>query len=80
MAIKSANKPAIRAYLVFFIPTDEKYIPRIQIVVSVLPSKTEATLPIKLSGPFVFRMLSNTISDDDDDIGLNIASGNNWLG
>ena len=49
-------------------------------VVSVLPCNTEAILPINESGPFVFNISFNTISEDDPDIGLNNDKVNNSLG
>ena len=80
IVIKSVNNPTIRAYLVFFIPIVAKYRLIIYIVVSVLPCNTDATLPTKLSGPYVERMLSNKIKDELPDIGRITAIGNNSLG
>ena len=37
IALKSAHNPTRRAYLLFLIPTLEKYNPNIYMVVSVLP-------------------------------------------
>ena len=80
MAIRSASNPTMSAYFVFFIPTDEKQSPNIYIVVSVLPCNTDAVLPIKESGPCVFRILSIITSEEDEDIGLNMAKGTNDVG
>ena len=44
-------------------------------VVSVLPVIIDAIFPIIESGPYVFNILFKIMSDDDDDIGLNSATG-----
>ena len=49
-------------------------------VVSVLPVITEAILPIRESGPYVFRISFKSIRDDDEEIGLRIAMGRISLG
>ena len=58
----------------------EKYNPIIYIVVSVEPCITDAILPIKLSGPWVDKILFNIISELEPDTGLNIPSGRSSTG
>lgn len=73
MLIKSDNNPTAKEYFVLFIFMLEKYRVKIYMVVSVLPCITEASLPIKLSGPYVLNILFNTTKLLEPDIGLKRA-------
>lgn len=58
----------------------EKYKLIMYIVVSVDPCMTDATLPIKLSGPYLASMSFSITNELDPDIGLRRASGNTSTG
>ena len=77
---KSARRPTVKEYFVFFMPILAKYILIIYIVVSVEPCITDESLPMKLSGPYLAKISFSITRELDPDIGLNSASGNTSVG
>ena len=74
--IKSANNPAFRAYLIFVMPTLPKYRVITYNVVSVLPCRVDATLPIKESGPSTLNISVMMTSEAEPLMGRRKAIGN----